>query len=451
MKRVTKLNFIFVGLAVLLSVAALMAQTRPRPSAERSTTNDFKVTYRSTIMAGGGAGQTSESTTMIKGARERSENHSGSGYDTVSILQCDLKRTIQISDTAKKYIITPIQTGNTPPPAPTVPSATGPARRGGVVTYITSSIDTGERKEMFGFTARHVKSSTVIETSPDACNQIQQRTEMDGWYIDLNVALDCLGGQPAMATPPSRSGCQDQTRFRREGNGKIGFPLIETLKVYGPGGQVSFTSTREAVELSRQPLDIALFDIPAGYTEASTQQELYGMPSIAEMMGRAQSGDTGPRPQPTTGLTEAKRPGSILIGVVQINNKTGRQISLETLRQRLVGEINGAGFEAIALNAISQMEAEAEAKAKQCNFILYTDLATLKANKLGGMFGRVAGVEGAGKTEAKVEFKLFAVGESSPRLQSSTSAKEEGDESSAGTALAAEARMVSAEVRKSRP
>jgi hypothetical protein len=49
-----------------------------------------------------------------------------------------------------------------------------------------------------------------------------------------------------------------------------------------------------------------------------------------------------------------------------------------------------------------------------------------------------------------MEFKLFAVNDRSARLQSSTSAKEEGDETSAGRALELEANMVKAEVLKSR-
>ena len=52
------------------------------------------------------------------------------------------------------------------------------------------------------------------------------------------------------------------------------------------------------------------------------------------------------------------------------------------------------------------------------------------------------------KTEAKLEFKLFAIGDSSPRLQSSASAKLEGDENSAGSAVDAEARAVAAAVKK---
>jgi hypothetical protein len=66
------------------------------------------------------------------------------------------------------------------------------------------------------------------------------------------------------------------------------------------------------------------------------------------------------------------------------------------------------------------------------------------------MFGRAAGVGGIDKTEAKVQFKLFAVGETSPRLQSAATAKEEGDEVSAGNAIEQEAKQVSAEVRRVR-
>jgi hypothetical protein len=84
---------------------------------------------------------------------------------------------------------------------------------------------------------------------------------------------------------------------------------------------------------------------------------------------------------------------------------------------------------------------------------LFTDIASLKlsaAKALGGMLGRATGVGSGslGKTEAKVEYKLFAVGENAPRVQSTASAKEEGDEASAGTAIDAEAKAVSSAAKK---
>src|SRR6185369_10823402 len=153
-------------------------------------------------------------------------------------------------------------------------------------------------------------------------------------------------------------------------------------------------------------------------------------------------------PSTQTNVTSAKRPGTPLVGVVQLNNKANRPVPLDSLRTRLIGQIAGSGVDAIPLNASSQMEAEAEAKVRQCDFILYTDIAALKMNKLGGMLGGLTGGSMVPKTEAKLEFKLFAVGEKTPRLSSTASAKEEGDENSAGTAVDAEARAVSTEVKK---
>ena len=447
MKNTSFLKVLLVVIAVV-SMSAFVTGQRPAAS------SDFKVRYKTTMGAGGGEGMSGESVTMIKGARERSENHTGMGFDTVSITQCDLKRTIQISDTARKYTITPMEspspasstTPSTPPPA-----AKTPTTRGGLVEYISSTIDTGERKQMFGFTARHVKGSTTINAAADSCSPGKRRIERDGWYIDLNVGFTCDRNSPqTMPSPrPQAGGCRDQVRMKTEGKGEFGFPLIETIRMIGDSGEVQFTQTKEVLELSRATLDIALFDIPAGYTQAADSSELYAMPSMPSMSGMNQ-GQTGMQPSQGTVAPQeqAKQPGALVIGVVQFNNKSSRPVSLDLVRQRLIGQIQAAGFSAIAMNATSQMEAEAEAKVKQVDFILYTDIATLKMNKLGGLLGGLSGGSAMPKTESKLEFKLFAVGESAPRLQSNTSAKEEGDENSVGTAVDAEARMVVAEVRK---
>jgi hypothetical protein len=175
------------------------------------------------------------------------------------------------------------------------------------------------------------------------------------------------------------------------------------------------------------------------------------MGEMASPMSQGHSSATDRNDMPA--VANSKATGAVRVGVVQINNRGGRPVSTDSLRARLVGEIQGDGIEAIPLNAISPAEAENEAKAKQCDFILYTDITALKisaAKKLGGLFGKATGVGSGGidKTEAKVEFKLFAVSDPSPRLQSAATAKEEGDEASAGTAMDQEAKQVSAEARK---
>lgn len=459
------------GLIVLfvfaVSVSAIFAQqkrtrTSPTPApATAAPQADLRIRYRTST-----SGQSYETATMIKGKRERSEMKMGYGSDMINITQCDLKRTIQISEANRKYVITPMQTvtasadnsASTP-----VPATAEPVRRGGVVNYITTINDTGERKEMFGFTARHIKSSVTIESSPDACNPSKQRLDTDGWYIDLTFGFDCDLGAAQMAArqPMPQGGCRDRVVMKQIGSGRKGYPLIETTTMYGPDGTAMFTSAKEVIDLSRDPLDAALFDIPAGYTETSNTQELYAAAptSMSSIMGQSapsqtsqpQSSQTQSSMSATAAAAMSKAPGTLRVGVVAINNRSDRQVSLESLRQRLIGGIDNSGVDAVALSGVSASEIEAEAKAKQCDFILYTDLSTLKisaAKKLGGFLGKAVGVGGVDKTESRVDFKLFAVGETSPRLQSSANAKEEGDDASAGASIDNEANKVSAEVRK---
>lgn len=454
-QRIWRMSVVGVLVLTVLSSSSLMAQRpRTRPEARATVANDLRIKYRMT-----NAGQSMETTTMLKGARERSEMKMGYGMEIVNITQCDLKRTLQISDKARKYVITPMETVEaTPNTGTSARVAPEPSRRGGVITYNTTAVDTGERKEMFGFTARHIKTTVSIESSADACSPMKQKMETDGWYIDFAFGLNCdYGGGQMTGSPQATGGCRDRVRFNRQGAARPGYPLMETTRMYGPNGDVVFTSTKEVVELAREPLDVALFDVPAGYVETADAQELYAMPSMNTVMSQANEANEGrqsrPSAQSVASVAQAKPAGVIRIGVVPVNNRTDRGISAASLRAGLISNLEGGGVEAVALNAIAPAEIEAEAKAKQCDFVLYTHVATLKtsaAGKIGGMFGRAAGVGGVGKTEAKVEYQLFAVGQTAARLQSAASAKEEGDEASAAKALEQEARMVVAEVKKSR-
>jgi hypothetical protein len=465
--KTAKIKFIagitLAGLTCALVAASFAFAQQNRAQRPQA---DLKITYKVSMGAGGNAMPASESTSMIKGVRERTEDHRPYGGDSINITQCDLRRTIQLSDKTQKYIITPMDSGDTTASSgATAPSqrtgSAGPTRQGGVITYNVSSIDTGERKEMFGFTARHVKTSMRISSSPDACSPLKQHIEQDGWYIDLNFGLNCEVGRPVPMGRPGMApaSCRDRIRTVHEGAGRAGFPLIETTTIFDQNDQPQFSTSKEVTELSRQPLDAALFDIPSGYSEARDSQELMGQTDTNAMMAQARGRNRQPtqRPQateePGTVPNATKRPGTIRIGVVEITNKTDRSVSTESLRTRLIGGLQGSNVEAVPLNASSASEADAEAKNKQCDFVLYTDISSMKlsaAKALGGMLGRATGVGsgGMGKTEAKLEFKLIAVGESSPRLQATASAKEEGDDASAGTAVDAEAKAVSSAAKK---
>ena len=307
---------------------------------------------------------------------------------------------------------------------------------------------------MFGFQARHIKTHDFDGVVAGRVHPIKQRMETDGWYIDFSFGLNCDNGGRAVMGGGVSGGCRDRVRFNHQGAARWVTRSRKPPRRMVQTERLRLRCTKEVVELSRAPLDAALFDVPAGYVETANCSGVYAMPSM-EIDDGADVADPAERrlkiEQPAVPSRLQRRPALFALAWCRSTIVADRPVSTESLRVRLMSEIQEGGVEAVPLNAISPAEAENEAKAKQCDFILYTDISALKtsaAKKLGGMFGRAVGVGGIDKTEAKVEFKLFAVGESRPRLQSAATAKEEGDEASAGTALEQEANQVNAEVRE---
>jgi hypothetical protein len=297
-----------------------------------------------------------------------------------------------------------------------------------------------------------------MQSSPDSCQQQQMKIETDGWYINLEYGLNCGSEKSSQwARRSATGGCQDRYEYKTTGPTRLGYPLLETMAMSGPDGRVMFTTVKEVVDVSRQPLDAALFDVPAGYSEVRSQPELSAGPSAAYSMAmsQSQSGQTnhGTTDSPMSN-TSANAPAKIRVGVVELNNKTKTQVSTDSLREQLIAALNGNGLDAIGLNASAPNEAAIEAKAKGCSYILYTEISSLKnasaAKKLGGIFGQAAGVGtgGAGKSEARFDFRLVATGSSSPTLQSSAAGKEDSQEASVNAAVQSEASAVASAVNK---
>jgi hypothetical protein len=432
---------------------------------------DIRVKQRTTFGGQGGAGgQGFEIEEAIKGQRKRTEMQPAPGIKMITVTQCDLKRTLNISDMTRKYTVTPIggvnetQMSNAAPSSS--PAGSGRVERGGVVTYLRNVTDTGERKQMFGFNARHVKTRTSIEPSPDACEKNSMMMETDGWYIDLDMDFECLTNQAQQQRNPMMrpSGCQDRFVYRNTGAGRLGYALQETTRFLNKDGTVQSEMTREVLSLSRDTLDPALFDIPAGYTEARSQQEMYDAAAMSKAMQQAQgnrddeSGE-GNRPQ-SGGMSAvnsmnsagAKQPGVIRVGVVRIGNKSTQSIDAGNLRTVLIASIMEGNVEAIPLTETAPDAAQAEAKQKDCDYVLFTDISGLKqstANKIGGMLGRATGAgNAADRFEAKLDYTLVPVAGGAP-TQSNVSAKEDGGaDASVNSALKKEAQAVVSKVRK---
>jgi hypothetical protein len=114
------------------------------------------------------------------------------GPHIASITRCDLGQMFELNLDAREYHAAPY------PPKPFTkeqmealkikPPSSLPSKP--TLLIETRTVDTGERKEMFGHTARHVVT-TLRQTPLEGSKSEAQETVTDGWYIDLDNRISC--------------------------------------------------------------------------------------------------------------------------------------------------------------------------------------------------------------------------------------------------------------------
>ncbi len=394
---------------------------------------DLKIKTRTTVM-----GRTSESTVYIKGARERREMDFGGRGSAVTITQCDQKRMITIS--GNRCMIMPMGGGEASCPA--TPNTRGmgreiaggeltPARKGGIVTITRNSTDTGERQDMFGYQARHIKTSMIMESSPDACNQSHMKMETDGWYADLSAGFSCADDSYralACGGMGGRTGCSDHIVVKGGGNAGLGYPLKQTTSIVS--GQGTFTSTTEVVELTTTSLESPLFDMPPGCAATDMSTMMGGTPTAPQPEVPAQpdvtagKADAHPPPQPAAppALTvPPKGAGVVRVGVVKVKDLSSESLPTDNLRVNLISEIVRHQLDAVPLDAEGpHQDVESEARSKQCDYILYTVASQVKAPGSGGLppaYLPQGVVLDPAKFQALTEMTLYKMGTAPPEIK----------------------------------
>ena len=230
------------------------------------------------ISVGGNFVSVTESS--IKGARERSVTQGPNG-STITLRQCDLKRTVTINDQQQTYLVIHDPQDHNAVKAASLATGTPSAEpAGGKVVVTTTVTDTGERKTMYGLQARHLKAKVIQEPSQNACTQVRQTFEIDGWFADIGKER---AGCESFAPPVQQgTGCHDTVISRRVGSGKPGYPIQENITMPTPDGG-KMTITVQVSELTRQEATADLFDVPAGYRQVKTSAELNGAsPQMAQ-------------------------------------------------------------------------------------------------------------------------------------------------------------------------
>lgn len=362
---------------------------------------DVKIKSKQTM-----SGQSFENTTYIKGKRQRSETMSGM---MVNITQCDLRRGIQINPTAKTYMVNPFTVSETTTTnAGTTTGKDGVVRSGGTVTTTLTIKDTGERKQMFGYTARHLIIMMEMSSSPDACNIAKTKMETDGWYIDFEPQFDCgdSAGQYQNYNT-KKQGCQDKYVMKTNGTAKRGYPVYEKMTMFDESGKPSMSYVNEVTELSKATLDPSLFEIPQGYNEVSDATKMYSAMATSAMSSSSSTnssstsslGNMANQAANSSSASVAvgpKKPGMIRIGLSTIRTgAVGEGMSATDLsaavQNTLASFLKAPNVEVVILEARLASAAQAEAKQKECDFVIDATVSHKKGGGGFGMFGKALG------------------------------------------------------------
>jgi hypothetical protein len=384
---------------------------------------DLKIKTRTTVM-----GHSSESTVYIKGSRERTEMSFGGRGGSVSILQCDQKRMVTVAGGQ----CTVMSFGGEETSCSAMPDMramgrdmgedSAPAHKGGVVTITRTSTDTGEKQEMFGYKARHIKSTMVMDSSPDACNQSHMKMEMDGWYADLanfscgeesyrSMACGGMGG---------KHGCNDRI-VMKGGGGPMGYPLKQTTTMTTPQG--NFTMTTEVIDIETTTLDAPLFDAPPGCKTMGGSGTVAAAPPDTTPAAASKPAASAPRPTPAAAPAPSAPPkaaGAIRVGVVAIKDATGESLPIDSMQLDLLSEFARNQIDTVQLSDGPVSAVESEAKDKQCDYIVFTVPTVLKDPNTGGI-AATALPKGTKLDPAKYQaltlMTFYKVGKPAPELK----------------------------------
>ncbi|MDQ1590479.1 MAG: hypothetical protein QOG71_1106 [Pyrinomonadaceae bacterium] len=233
-----------------------------------------------------------ESRIYIKGRRQRNEfkgtRPDGTQRETAVIFQCDLGRQI-VLDPATRVVYEYPYVGReeffaraeAASAKASPPKRESQARLAGRILETFTVTDTGERREMFGYTARRIKTTLTWEIAPASCPIAPLRRETDGWYVDLLYGTFCSydisGADESELLALERSKCAEHylggdpkrrydIEHKQVGTARFGYPLSLTVRSYTDDGRAS-VRTSEVLEISHDVLNASLFEPPADYTK----------------------------------------------------------------------------------------------------------------------------------------------------------------------------------------
>ncbi len=272
---------------VALSVIAI-GVTAAASSAPRSPSSEgVRITVRESFAspAASRSGTTTTTTSYLLADRSRVEWRTQAvtgaffGPRNANITRCDLREWISLNLDDREYWLSSM---NTSTPVTRPQTIVAPPQAPNLLIETTTR-DTGERKGMFGYEARHVVT-TERHVPLDATVTESSETVTDGWYIDLDTALSCMrrrgeaSGQVIGASYVLKDAHSVLPVITTKyiGTPETGYPVATTVSVTadrtlpdGTRGYTSWAWQHDVREIRRMTLDAGLFEVPTGFRDVS--------------------------------------------------------------------------------------------------------------------------------------------------------------------------------------
>ena len=410
------------------------------------------------------AGQSFNTTVLMKQGKIRSDANFIPGFSTVTIQDCASQRMIQINDRTHTYMVTELGSANNQESPGAAQDASG------TVTLRVSQQDTGERKQMLGYTVRHIRGTIASEGGSGACHG-DFRAITDGWYVDLPATQGCTSpGGEMLHNQMRKDGCKDRIIVKASGQENPGYPIL--LDVTTNEKQGSVTVHQETIELSTSSLDLdpALFEVPAGYSQVQSYEDLAGFKAssmIGVLPGQQPTKSSAPSnagvasDNSNTGQTSnptAAKKRAIRIGVVQIASTVENSFSTDGLQQELVNDLNFLGATGVVISTDPHDREAALEQARQqgCDYVVFTTINGFRTASVGERLGSVfnrgglggVGGSGQGRVELNAEVKVFQPDGATPLFDGDVNFRQNDADATARGLMQTEARNVMLQIKK---
>jgi hypothetical protein len=206
----------------------------------------------------------------------------------VLIARCDLGQSFSLNMKTEEYSVADYPPKRLTPEEMAARGMNTPVAPQPTLRIETTTVDTGEHKELFGQVARHVITTTK-QIPLEGSHMQAQETVRDGWYIDVDRRISCDPKPPAGSVShgfvmggAAHGGTErmiERPEFVDIGARETGIPVkevrtatSETVPATGVRRYSDWVNESEVTQFEEGPLDPALFEVPPGFKHVERSQ-----------------------------------------------------------------------------------------------------------------------------------------------------------------------------------